>query len=169
MLSGVLMVMLAGGSLGCNVINAVIGRDARITKIIAGGNAATGKFDCWLTLEFDRLPKGIDPKDVEVRFTSIALVRESSFDWSYIASHDVLSSGTKFGSGYHEATATQPNLDPPLGEVVKVRFPLRAKEMIESAPSPLWLHAELYWGGKKQDSTKDGIDHAYSRTEGGFF
>jgi hypothetical protein len=114
-------------------------------------------------------PDGIDPKDVEVRFTSIALSREASFDWSYIASHDVLASGAKFGSGYQEATATQPNQNPPLGEAVKVRFPLHAKEMIENAPSPLWLHAELYWGGSKQDSDKDGIDHAYSRNEGGFF
>ena len=51
---------------------------------------------------------------------------------------------------------------------IKVRFPLQARDVIENAPETLWLEAELYWGGDEQDTEKDVIDHAYSRTKGGF-
>jgi hypothetical protein len=43
------------------VIDAVIGGDVAITKMVPGESVGGGTLDCWLTLEFKGLPEGIDP------------------------------------------------------------------------------------------------------------
>ena len=83
----------------------------------------------------------------------------------YIAEHDYLaqSAGSSFGSGHVEAKNTSAESPPPLGEAIKVRFPLEARSVIEDMPSTLSLQAELCWGGKKQDSVRRTIEHVYTR------
>jgi hypothetical protein len=154
---------------GCNFIDVVRGRHAKISKMVPGSSIGGGELDCWITLEFERYPDAADLKDVRIRFESIALEAPAEFDWKYIASRDVVAAGTDFGSGYRKAEETQPGEKPPLGKPTKVRLPLRAKRMIENVPSTLWLEAELYWGGKKQDSEKRTIEHVYASTSDGFF
>ena len=85
-------------------------------------------------------------------------------DWLYIARNDKLPQGQRFGIGDREAEMTRPETPPPLGEPTKVRFPLRAKRVIENAPETLYLEADLYWGGVKQDSRRAPIEHIYSRS-----
>ncbi len=72
------------GLAGCGPVASLF-NDARITAITPGQSINGGDLDCWLTLEFDEVPSGIDPQDIKVRFESIALVEPSEFDWSYIA------------------------------------------------------------------------------------
>jgi len=154
---------------GCNFVDVVRGRHAKISKMVPGGNIANNKLDCWITLEFDRYPDGADLRDVRIRFESVALEAPAEFDWAYIASHDVVAAGTDFGSGHRDAHETQPGENPPLGKPTKVRLPLRAKREIEDAPATLWLEATLYWGGKKQDSERRTLEHVYASSPGGFF
>lgn len=156
------LLALATSLAGCNLIEAVFS-DASVSGMVPGGNVATGGLDCWLTLEFESLPDGIDPRDVRVRFESLALVEPAEFDWAYIASHDRLAKGQKFGSGHQPNEATRPDTDPPLGSPLKVRFPLNARRRIDDMPTPLWLEAQLFWGGVKQGSERRTIEHVYSR------
>jgi len=153
----------------CNVIDVLTGRHAELSEMVPGGNIGSGELECWLTLQFNRYPDGVDLRQVRVRFESIALQEPQEFDWQFISKHDLLPRGAKFGSGYHTNDRTTPGEKPPLEEPFKVRFPLRAKSHIENAPSTVWLNAELYWGGKKQDSVRRSIEHVYARTPNGFF
>ena len=152
------------GASGCNLIDVITGREARLLEMVPGGNVGTGALDCWLTMEFRDYPEDADLRDVRVRFYSAALKKPAEFDWRYIASNDVKANGTAFGSGYVKAQNTTPDAPPPLGEPIKVRFPLSARDVIEDAPSTLWLQAELYWGGEVQHSLRRTIEHVYSRT-----
>lgn len=154
---------------GCNVIEAVLGQHAKLTEMVAGGNLGTGELECWLTLEFASYPEGVDPRDVRVRFSSIALAQPAEFDWSFIADHDRKAAGTAFGSGYRSADDTNPSEPPPLGEPLKVKFPLSAKRVIENAPRTIWLKAELYWGDDRQDSLKRTLEHVYVSEPNGLF
>jgi hypothetical protein len=134
--------------------------DAKIDNMIAGGNIGSGELECWLVLEFDRYPDGRDPRDVTVRFHSIALDGMPEFDWSYIAARDVVS-GKAFGSGNRPNEATTAHDNPPLEQPIKVKFPLYAKREIETRTESVWLHVDLYWGGVKQDSMKRDIQRLY--------
>jgi hypothetical protein len=136
--------------------------DATIENMVPGGSISTGALECWLTLQFDALPNGVDPKDVKVRFHSIALDGEPEFDWSFIAGRDVTAGGGKFGSGNRPNDATTAQTDPPLGQPLKVKFPLEAKPEIHIVGDSVWLHADLYWGGTKQDSIKRDIQRLYT-------
>ena len=167
--SSCLLVALILPGLGCNAIDAVFGGDVAITEMVPGQNVGSGQLDCWLTFDFRRLPEGVDPTDVEVRFESIALRRPATYDWSYIASHDLRRAGERFGSGHTPIKESTPGSPPPLGIPLKVKFPLKGKREIENAPSEIWLEATVYWGGKEQDSQKRRLDHAYSRSKGRFF
>ncbi len=155
------LLLLCGG---CNLVDIALGRHASLTHMSPGGNIGDGQLECWLTLEFQRYPKDADLRDVKVRFESIALAEPAEFDWSYIARNDKIARGQRFGSGYREAEMTSPGKPPPLGEPTKVRFPLRAKKVIDNAPGVLYLEADLYWGGAKQDSLRAAIEHVYSRS-----
>ena len=66
---------------GCNLIDITLGRHASLTRMVPGGNVASGELACWLTLEFSRYPKHADLRDVKVRFESIALAEPAEFDW----------------------------------------------------------------------------------------
>lgn len=135
--------------------------EATIDDMTAGGGIMTGELECWLRLEFDEPPPGIDPTNVRVVFRSDALEEATEFDWTYIASNDVIH-GAEFGSGNRPNAQTQPSTAPPTGEIVKVKFPLYAKRRL-SSPSvgALWLEAELWWGGKKQDRSRSDIQRLY--------
>lgn len=163
LLAGVVtsLLLLSGG---CNFIDLALGRHATLTHMSPGRNLGGGELECWLTLEFTRYPKDADLRDVKVRFESIALAEPAEFDWAYIARNDKIARGQRFGTGYREAEMTSPEKPPPLGEPTKVRFPLRAKLVIDKAPAVLYLEADLYWGGVKQDSLRAAIEHVYSRT-----
>ena len=152
---------------GCGPVASLF-NDARIIAITPGQSINGGDLDCWLTLEFDEVPSGIDPQDIKVRFESVALVEPSEFDWAYIAAHDVVSAGDHFGAGYNENLATSPDGPPPAGMPVKVRFKLHPKEKLENKPDTLYLHATVFWGGQREDSTKRAIEHVYASTPDGF-
>jgi len=143
-------------SLGCS--------DAKIDRMSSGGNILSGELESWLVLEFQSYPSGADPRDVVVRFHSDALEGTEEFDWAFIAARDVVS-GEKFGSGNRPNRATTADDNPPLGEPLKVKFPLYAKRELEADGGGIWLHADLYWGGTRQDSAKQNIGRLYSPAE----
>jgi len=134
--------------------------DAKIDKMIPGGNIGSGELECWLVLEFDSYPKGADLRDVSVRFHSNALSDTPEFDWAYIAERDVIP-GERFGEGHRRNDDTTAESKPPLGQPIKVKFPLYAKSELETRTNAIWLHADLYWGGVKQDSMKRDIQRLY--------
>ncbi len=150
---------------GCNIVDAATSRGATLIRMMPGRNAETGSLDCWLTIEFRSYPEEADARDVRVRFYSDALSEPAEFDWDFIAANDVLADRTKLRGGHRESDRTRPAANPPLGEALKVRFPLDALPTIEQAASPVWLQAELYWGGEIQDSLRRSIEHVYSGTE----
>lgn len=154
----------------CNMIDAALGRHAHLSNMVPGQGLNGGDLQCWLTLEFDRIPEGIDSRDVVVRFTSVALEHPVEFDWDYIASRDlVVPDGNQaFGSGHRRNDETSPGQAPPVG-ALKVKFMLPAKERIENAPSTLFLRAELIWNGSSQDTVERTIEHVYASQPGGFF
>jgi len=158
---------VTSAALGCGPVAAIF-NDARITAITPGQSINGGDLDCWLTLEFDEVPSGVDPQDIRVRFESIALVEPSEFDWAYIAEHDVVSAGDHFGAGYNDNDATTANAPPPAGMPIKAKFKLHPKEKLENKPDTLSLPATVYWGGKAEDTTKRAIEHVYANTPGGF-
>ena len=135
--------------------------DAKIDDMIAGGNLGSGELECWLTLVFGSYPEGVDPKDVKVRFSGDALDRPVEFDWSYIAGRDVVQ-GERFGSGNQPNDGTSGTKPPPLGQPVKVKFPLHAKRGVYKAGTSIWLEAELFWGGARQDSDKEDVQRLYA-------
>ena len=139
--------------------------DAKIDKMIPGGHITSGELECWLVLEFDSYPAGADLRDVRVRFHSNALSDTPEFDWVFIAERDVIS-GKRFGDGNLPNAGTTAASEPPLGQPIKVRFPLYAKRELETRTNEIWLHADLYWGGVKQDSMKRDIQRLYEWKDG---
>jgi hypothetical protein len=149
--AGLLLFWLA--ILGC--------RDAKIDGMSSGGNILSGELESWLVLEFKDYPADAGPRDVVVRFPSEALSDTEEFDWDFIADSDVIA-GERFGSGNRPNSATTAADGPPLGQPVKVKFPLYAKREIMSDNRAIWLHAYLYWGGVRQDAAKQDIRRLYS-------
>ena len=147
---------------GCNLIETDLARHARISHMVPALSDDPESLECWLTLEFSHYPEDGDLRDVRVRFESIALAEAAEFDWAYIAAHDKLTPREGFGIGLHEAEITNAVSRPPLGHPTQVRFPLRAKPVIEDAPSTLYLEAELYWGGQKQHLLRQTLEHVYT-------
>ncbi len=142
-------------------------REARIDEMTPGGGIMTGELECWLRLQFDEAPAGIDPTNVRVVFRSDALQNDTEFDWTYIAANDVIH-GAEFGSGNRPNPATVANTAPPPDDIVKVKFPLYAKRRLSSPPTgALWLEAELWWGGKRQDRQKSDIRRLYRPEDDG--
>ena len=135
--------------------------------MVPGAGLADEQLECWLTLEFKRYPKDAELRNIEVRFESIALSTAATFDWAYIAEHDKLTRNSKLGTRFREAEMTTPSKPPPLGRPTRVRFMLDAKSVITNAPQTLYLEAELYWDGVKQDTVRRTIEHVYARREGG--
>ncbi|MBW2712937.1 MAG: hypothetical protein JRC77_04225, partial [Deltaproteobacteria bacterium] len=153
-----LLLLVCLAAVGCG--------NAKIEKMVGGGNVMSGQLECWLDLNFKSIPSGIDPRDVKVRFSGAALAREMEFDWTFIADHDVVKLGTKFGSGYKSNPASTPDSDPPLNTPMRVKFPLIANQVVDQLWPQIWVKAELYWGGKKQDSAKVDVQRLY-KSEGG--
>ncbi len=152
-----LFVLLLLAAAGCSYFKSAV-----ISEMVPGANPTRDKLECWLTIEFKKLPSGINPRDVKVRFTSIALDEPAEFDWDYIASHDVIAQGMM--KGYKDNPDSQPGSDPPLGIPLKVNYPFKAKEVIELKQGEvIKLKAELYWGGKLVDSDETTIEHVYGR------
>ncbi len=146
---------------GCDLLG--IGSSAKMSKMIPGMSTRMDKLECWLTIEFKKYPEGIDPLDVEIIFSSIALVSDQIFQWEYIAKQDVVAKG--LGKGYGPNENTVGDAAPPLKEKIKVKYPLQAKPELElELTDTIWLTVELYWGGKKQGQMQKSIEHVYHRT-----
>ena len=153
---------LLAGATACNLIDARFGRHAELSQMVPGAaETQPEELGCWLTVEFMHYPPNVDPRDVQVRFESIALAEPAVFDWNYIAKHDLLTRRDGYGSGLHEAEVTHAAARPPLGQPTQVRFPLQLKRVIENAPAVLYLEAELYWGGHRQHAVRQTIEHVY--------
>ena len=135
-------------------------------------------------LDADRLRReGVEPEQAMRRLTAwveehnsrsqdrpVFVGHNAVFDWAYIASHDFLvAEAGKFGAGNVKAEHTTPGQPPELGKPTKARFPLQARSEIDADPNQIWLHATLYWGGKKQHSYKRNIAHVYESSPGSFF
>lgn len=147
-------------ALSCGLLG---GCDAGLSGMVPGTSDRMDKLECWLTIEFKKYPEGINRRDVRVAFSSIALFRDQSFDWPFIAANDRIAQG--MGKGYRPNEETRPDLDPPLKTKIKVNYPLRARPTIDlEATDTITLHADLYWGGKKMDSISKPIEHTYYRT-----
>lgn len=151
--SGLAAVLAAAALLACHPFAA-----AELTEMTPRGDIESGELECWLTMEFARLPGDGDPTDVRVRFDSVALERPAEFGWDFIAVRDVVSRGSAAGSGYGPNPETRPEAPPPLGDPIVVRFPLEARRVIEDAPDTLVLHATLYWGGRERSSLARPIE-----------
>ena len=167
----VALLALLSGAVACNVVDAALGRHAHLQEMVPGQSVNGGDLHCWLTMEFDRLPEGIDHRDVVVRFESVALKRPVEFDWQYIASHDLLvpQGNQAFGSGHRRNEASTPSEPPPIGTPFKIKFKLPAKTKVDKVSGALVLSAQLIWDGEEQDSLQRTIEHVYARSEGGFF
>ena len=165
-LASVVTGLALGVGPGCNKIDLSMGRHASLSRMAAGGSPNSGEIECWLTLEFKHYPDGVELRDVKVRFQSIALADPAEFDWSFIAANDKLAEAGTLAPNLAEAEVTDKSRPPPLGQPTMVRFPLRAKEVIEDAPATLYLEAELYWGGVKQHAIRRPIEHMYSHERG---
>ena len=114
-----------------------------------GGNVATGQLECWLTMEFKNMPDG-DARDIRVHFSSEALQDDAEFDWSYIAAKDVIK-GENFGDGNRKNEATTPESEPPLGQPLKVKFPLAAKRRLPNSSG----ESARRWPGSPRPSGSD--------------
>ncbi|HVE81687.1 MAG TPA: hypothetical protein VND93_02520 [Myxococcales bacterium] len=138
--------------------------DATLSELRPG--VENSSFICWLTLNLKKLPKGGDPQDIQVKFSSVVLYEDLSFDWEYIAANDyqlvdqkdslgndiqkyVLDAGTTAG-------------DPPRPGKMRVKFTLPSKQSVKlESGDKTNVMATLYWGGKKQDSITRGLMMAY--------
>jgi hypothetical protein len=151
------VIALLLGAAGCGYF-----KSARITQMVPGMSPAMDKVECWLTIELKKVPGGASPRDLKVRFSSIALAQDVEFDWEYIAGHDVVSKG--FAQGFSENPQSRPEGDPPLGVPIMVCYPLPARERITIPQGEtIKLQAELLWGGKRVDSDERTIEHVYQR------
>lgn len=132
---------------------------AELSDMIPGMSKQMDKLECWLTITFKKYPSGIDHRDVQVKFSSMALEQPEVFDWEYIAAHDVISKG--FMQGFKENPASVPEGRPPLNVPLMVNFPLHAKQLLYTHGEAIELDAELFWGGKKVASSNRTIEHVY--------
>ncbi|MBU8870191.1 MAG: hypothetical protein KOO60_04860 [Gemmatimonadales bacterium] len=133
---------------------------ASLSDMVPGMSKRMDKLECWVTIEFKKIPDGIDPKDVKLVFSSMALESDETFDWAYIAANDGIAQG--MGKGYAPNEASDPNQPPPLKVKCKAKYPLRAKPRLDLAlDQRLGLQVDLYWGGKKCDSMNQTIEHVY--------
>ncbi len=135
---------------------------AKIKEMIPGMSSTMETLECWLTIEFTKYPKSGSPRDVKVKFSSIALEGDEVFDWAYIAEHDVISLG--FMKGFKPNDASSPSADPPLDTPLKIKFPLSAKSRIElDAGQVIELKAQVIWAGEVVETRTTTIEHVYQR------
>lgn len=142
---------------GCSLL-----ADARLSEMMPGISEQMDKLECWLTIVFKKYPDDVDLRDVKVVFSSIALFADQSFNWQYIAANDQIAQG--LGKGYRPNAESLPDQDPPRNIKIKVNYPLRARPRLENLDETITLKAELFWGGKKQGSLSQTIEHVYERT-----
>ena len=136
---------------------------ASLSEMYPGMSEEMDGIECWLTIKFKKYPEGINPLDVKVVFSSIALFEDQTFTWGYIAANDVVPQG--MGKGNRPNEETRPDLKPPLNTKIKVKYPLRARPKIDvEVTDTITLYADLYWGGKKLDSASKALEHTYYRT-----
>jgi len=134
--------------------------NAKISSMMPTG-FATGRFSCWLTIDFKKIPPGINKRDVKVVFSSTCMPNPLTFDWSSIAAKAQVKKAK--GKGREKATEVSPDSDPPLNYPFDVKFPLEAKQALMESETDFILNAELYWGGELQDSDYASIRHFYKR------
>ncbi len=122
---------------------------AQLLSMIPPPPPVEGQPNCKLTLEFNDVPPQIDPKDVRVRFYSVAMRQPAEFDWSFIAANHTLPRSSLPVPRRGDRAAS-----PPLGHAMRVEFPLAMRNDLAGVTGPVWLQAELYWGGEIQDSAR---------------
>lgn len=155
----VVLVMLLP-AISCGLLG---GCAARLSDMFPGMSENMDRLECWLTIEFKKYPDNVDPRDVKLVFSSIALYENESFDWAYIAANDQIAQG--MGKGYLPNELTRPDLAPPLRIKIKVKYPLHARPKLElDLAETITLYADLFWGGQKVASISAPIEHTYSRT-----
>jgi hypothetical protein len=131
--------------------------NVEISKMSAGLDTGMTALECWLTLDFKEAPSG-DLNDLVVEFEGEALIGgKQSFDWEWIASHDMTAVGKRTRND-----KTTPDGLPPIGEATQAKFPLRARIYVDDASFNMPLVATVYWAGKKQDKMQRSVGHAYS-------
>jgi hypothetical protein len=145
----------------CNLVDGAVQHEATMSRMLPGRLGAGGRLDCWLTIEFERYPDGVDPHDVRVRFYSPALAEPAEFDWRYIAGNDVVARAAAHGGAPVPQDRTRPGEPPPLGEAIDIRFPLTTRPALASLRTPIRLQAELYWGGKSQGALQHDIEDLF--------
>ncbi len=122
---------------------------------------------CWLTLTFKAPPKEGDARDVRVIFTSIALEEPVQFDWDYLTANDYLVKTEKTWLGDQDRfvidNSTTSALEPG-NQKLKVKFLMDSKKTVSSAGyTDMTLKADVYWAGKRQDSSTRGLFLAYQK------
>ena len=126
---------------------------------------------CWLTVNFKKVPKGADPKDVKVVFNSLVLFKDEEFTWDHLAENDYLEKTEKDWLGEHVKyvldDSTTAADDPPL-RPVQFKFQLPSKDSVKATrTNEVVLEATLYWGGRKMDSSTRGLFLAYQSSPTG--
>ncbi len=133
---------------------------AKIRRMTPTG-FATGRFSCWVTLDFRKLPPGVDARDVRVVFISSCMPQPKSFDWTFIAANAQVKKSK--GVGREKAQHVSPTSNPPLNYPIDILFPLEARPTVQDSETDFLLNVELHWGGKSQDTDYASIRHFYRR------
>ncbi len=149
---------------GWNLYRALNGEGyAKIREMAFGGAGDYPK--CWVTMEFKKIPPGVDPTDIKIVFTSKTLVSSPvTFDWNFIAANAQV--GTGDWKPRVKAEGFSPGEPPKLNLPVDVYFPMTYQDKVNLGSNLEFLsvQAELYWGGKKQDTANATIEHFYKTT-----
>ncbi|MBI4028337.1 MAG: hypothetical protein HY360_25355 [Verrucomicrobia bacterium] len=135
--------------------------NAKLPNMAVGGLVG-GNPRCWLTFDFRRIPEGIDPREVRVVFSSDALVTNpKTFEWGFIAGNAQVPKSS--GVGRVPAEGISAGQTPKLNYPFDVSFPLDLKPRLQAGgPLPaIWLEAQLFWGGRKQDTARTSLGHLY--------
>lgn len=119
-----------------------------------------------VVLVFKKPPRSGNPRDVKLRFSSVALERDAEVDWAYIAGHARHEDDTPIFSGALPTRRDRPasaDADPPLGTPIEVTVSLPMKKEFEANRFDLLLTGTLDWGGVRQDTAKSSIGPFYEK------
>ena len=148
----VLAVVAAGA--GCHRF----GSDASIAYMSSViGSPDSRIVECWLEVAFGELDPRLDPRDVEIRLESVALVEPVVYDWDFIAARDT----TERAIVAPENRATHPADPPAPGTRTNIRVRAEVLPGIASR-EVVYLYARLSWGGVEQDSDRRSLAHVFA-------
>lgn len=131
--------------------------NAGIREMTVAGHSLSGS----LILDFRKVPAGVtNPCDVRIVFSGICLEKEIVYDWNTIVEK---SSAVNTAEGRPGAIAE--GRPPPLKSPFRVEYALTPVTQIPQArlSDDIMLKADLYWGGKLQDSKEQATRHLFRR------